>query len=180
MDWLNQNSQAVLVLVGLVGLVVAGLYAYFTWGLWVETTHQVNVTQQMFEAGHRPWLSVESDWAAPPSPTSMSIDSILQNHGTVPAMVTRWWVKVHQGQRHIAEHDTKGAEISLCVFPGRHEKTKPVLISSDDAQRVLASPEHLRVDATVKYQGLGGRQYSTRVVAHLIGGHIVTERHEVT
>jgi hypothetical protein len=37
------------------------VYAWFTWGLWTEAKHQAEITRQMFEAQHRPYLSFRTD-----------------------------------------------------------------------------------------------------------------------
>ena len=44
---------------------VAAVYAGFTWGLWTEAKHQAEITRQMFEAQHRPYLSFRTDMLNP-------------------------------------------------------------------------------------------------------------------
>jgi hypothetical protein len=60
------TSNTVIAIATAVNVVVTTIYAIFTWRLWQETRRQAGLTGQqaaqtreMFEATHRPWISIE-------------------------------------------------------------------------------------------------------------------------
>jgi len=77
-----------------VGAVVAAVYAVFTLLLWEATRKQAEITRRIFEAGHRPYLTVRTQ---EPTDTraqgNLSFKIVFENQGTVPADITAWEVR---------------------------------------------------------------------------------------
>jgi hypothetical protein len=181
-SWLQANNGAVIAIATVAGVLVAILYAIFTGGLWKETRRQAKITQRMFEASHRPYVSINPLWTTGDvdprtARRGISIEFTLENHGGVPAVVSRWQVVVQHRNVTVAENDA--GDFSLCIFPGGSEKVRPVKIAAEEAREIWNSPDPVSVDATVRYRGSYDRPYSTRVVAHLRPDVVVMERHEV-
>lgn len=158
-SWLQANNGAIIA-------VASTLYAVFTVFLWLATKRQAKITQRMFEASQRPWVSITV-----PSPTRddrrIQWDFWLENKGTVPAVLTAWHVSVSQRGKKIIERLESGVEIILAVFPGTQDKMRPVEIRDEP---VLAAQrgEATSVEAVVRDRELGETAYSTRVVYELV------------
>jgi len=77
-----------------VGAVVAAVYAFFTILLWRVTKEQAVITRRIFEARHRPYVTVR---AQEPTDTRVQGDllfnMVFENQGTVPADITAWEVR---------------------------------------------------------------------------------------
>jgi hypothetical protein len=57
-DWLNNHSGAIIAVVTALGVLVAAIYAYFTYGLWQSTQDLVRLTLLIDETR----LSIEQNW----------------------------------------------------------------------------------------------------------------------
>jgi hypothetical protein len=57
--WLDQHNGAVVAIATVLNVLVAIVYAFFTWRLWRQARHQATQTRAMFEATNRAWLSIE-------------------------------------------------------------------------------------------------------------------------
>jgi hypothetical protein len=66
LDWLNVNSGAVTAIATAVGAMVTAIYAFFTILLWRVTKEQAAITRHIFEASHRPYVTVRAQ--EPPEP----------------------------------------------------------------------------------------------------------------
>jgi len=94
LDWLNVNSGAVTAIATAVGAVVTAIYAFFTILLWRVTKEQAAITRHIFEASHRPYVTVR---AQEPPETHVQgrllFHMVFENQGTVPADITAWEVR---------------------------------------------------------------------------------------
>src|SRR2546425_9619449 len=81
MAWLDQHKDAVVAVATVVNVLVAIVYAFFTWGLWRQARHQASQTRAMFEATNRPWLSIEPVRQFGFSEAGVRLDFRLRNHG---------------------------------------------------------------------------------------------------
>ena len=126
-------------------LVAAGatvVYTFFTRRLWTETkrqaetaTHQAAtaerqaiIAQQMLDAAHRPWLSVELIPDVGTGPGTVYFASVLRNHGNVPGTVTKMTMRTARDGKMWAEGDPllphTGNPSNLCIFPGQLDELK--------------------------------------------------------
>src|SRR5437867_3269223 len=97
-EWINAQAPGLTFLATFAAAVVAGIYAWLTRKLWkatqtaaemareqavvakqqAETTSEmVTLTRQVFEADHRPWLSIVVEWG---TPTYRMLALRLENH----------------------------------------------------------------------------------------------------
>ncbi len=169
MCWLNENIgvvTAIGVLVTVAGVGGAWYYAFLTRRLWQTANRQADITQEMFEAGNRPWVTPTLGKPRL-DPNLVSFDLLLRNGGTVPADITRWEMQpsVVDGNgneqplvprveetpvgRSLSPHVTEG--IRLGFERGGHINT----------------PYRLRV--TIHYRGIARRTYWTTLSATLDG-----------
>ena len=91
--WLNTNS-------GAVTAIVTAVYAIFTIFLWGATRRQANLTREIFEATHRPHVSIEPRVLHPAHPGFIRLEMHLRNHGSVPAQITEWAASFRQPRRN--------------------------------------------------------------------------------
>src|SRR6266446_1947190 len=86
------TSNTVIAIATAVSVLVTTIYAIFTWRLWQETRRQAGLTGQqaaqtreMFEATHRPWISIEPFQQYAFADSSVRLAFRLRNHGSSPA-----------------------------------------------------------------------------------------------
>ncbi len=84
------TSNTVIAIATAVSVLVTTIYAIFTWRLWQETRRQAGLTGQqaaqtreMFEATHRPWISIEPFQQYPFTDSSVRLPSGYGITGTV-------------------------------------------------------------------------------------------------
>jgi hypothetical protein len=162
--WLNANSAAVTA-------VVTAVYAAFTVLLWWATKRQATLTQQTFEASHRPYLNV-----LPQAPAFVDrhIHFVfhLENRGPVPAVVTGWQGVVRYRDQVVPTRPGGSREVVRVVFPGSQERLGLVRVGEPDG---LRDASHLiTVEASVEYRGAGPRQFSTQITMELLATNEVT------
>ena len=87
--WLDQHNGAVVAIATVLNVLVATVYAFFTWGLWRQAQHQANQARAMFEATNRPWLSIEPVQRFGFSESGVRLDVRPRNHGPRAAFQTR-------------------------------------------------------------------------------------------
>lgn len=134
---------------------------------------QADLIRRMFEASHRPYLAVN---ATPPDHRSASGQSpwalqivapfVLENRGTVPAVVTRWTTEVRHGAATLESRDKKQPDMVLAVFPGVPH-TMHVEVTLLDRRPYFESGHPLVFTVRAEYTGLAGKSYSTRLATEL-------------
>ncbi len=196
LDWLDTHNGAVMAVATVLNVLVAATYAFVTWRLWrvakdqAQTSQQAwieahiqaeaamaaaraaneqaDLTRQMFEASHRPYLTIIA-----PDPTFLGDGRIrfiihLENKGTVPGVVTGWHVGVRYRGCKLIEQEFPEPKITRVVFPGVPERMPLLEISAANAAPIRGSGDAVLVEASVTYRGVGTKTYSTLVVMELI------------
>jgi hypothetical protein len=166
------------VLVGLAAVIVAAVYARLTRRLARaahrqadltaniarETQRQVEVSRQVFEAAHRPYIEVTLEDAFFVRADHYRARFEMTNHGAVPAVGITWAVTIsHEGQ----EIATEGSTAMRVLFPGGAR----VFVVDTGAENGANEPPPglTTIAVAVQYAGTSGRAYATR--ATLEGKH---------
>jgi hypothetical protein len=165
------TSNAILAIAAVVTVLITAVYAGFTMLLWRETRRQARLaaeaatqTREMFEATHRPWLSIEPFWLYTFTGTQVRLDFRLRNHGSSPAFVTRWirhW-DLDSSERPPVTAE-RGEQVAWCVLPGA--TADALEIKWGDPQGVWMRGSRFEVGAL--YHGADGRLRQTQLVATL-------------
>ena len=166
MAWLDQHKDAVVAVATVVNVLVAIVYAFFTWGLWRQARHQARQTRAMFEAANRPWLSIEPVRQFGFSEAGVRLDFRLRNHGHGPAFADSWVLRWGLGpnDRAPAPKDA-GVAVTWCVLPSADAWAKLLDLVSDAARGAWSSG--IRFEAAVYYRGADTREHWTRAVGLL-------------
>src|SRR2546425_5007664 len=140
MAWLDQHKDAVVAVATVLNVLVAIVYAFFTWGLWRQVRHQARQKRAMFEATNRPWLSIEPIQRFGFSESGVRLDFHLRNHGHGPAFADSWVLRWGLGPSDggPAPRDA-GFAVTWCVLPAADGWAKPLDLVSD-AARGASSP----------------------------------------
>ena len=163
--WLDQNGGAVTAISTLLGLAIAPVYARVTLGLWQETKRRADLAQQVFEASHRPYVSLTVQWdQSVVGVDLLFFETVFENHGAVPAVISKWDVRASRPDRGIGE--TGGSQGGLCVFPNR-TLALPVKFEGDG---IWPSSLPIRIEASVEYRGAGERTYRTTLATQIANG----------
>src|SRR2546422_4444160 len=99
MAWLDQHNGAVVAVATVLNVLVAIVYAFFTWGLWRQAKRQARQTRAMFEATNRPWLSIEPIRRYGFSESGVRLDFHFRNHWHRPAVADTWGLRLGLGPR---------------------------------------------------------------------------------
>lgn len=164
--WLEAHNGAVVAAATVANVFVAVVYAVFTWGLWRETRRQATQTREMFEASHRPWLSIEPIRRFGFSMSGVRLDFRLRNHGQGPAFADVWLIRWG-----LAPNDTgpvpkaAGTAVNWCLVPNGETWAKPLDLMADAAREAWLLG--VRFEAAVFYRGAGSEEYRTRLVGLL-------------
>jgi hypothetical protein len=177
--WLNQNS-------GAVTAIVTAVYAVFTILLWWATKRQAALTRRIFEASHRPhvslWVSDEDRGFAPAVDAlrvnaitenvgagvdTLRFNAIIENVGTAPAEVTKWEVSgslmdPDGGQEPVAPtggEKTRELLLGTCLFPGRKYAARLQFRHPG----IVGTPLPFRLRLTLEYRGDSKTSYRTRL-----------------
>lgn len=190
LNWLNQNSGSVVAVASMLGVLVAAIYAFFTWRLWQATTRQANIThalwsaterqanitQSTFDATNRPYVSVTPKWGnSIVDIDRLCFECVFENYGTLPAVVTRWRLQVCLPDREVATEELSESEMRLCLFPER-PYTKAVDFTGDG---IWPAPT-VHVDATLEYRGATDRVYRTRMMTRIANGRFESPCQEIS
>jgi hypothetical protein len=160
---------------------ITTIYGFFTILLWRVTRRQADaaaeqarltreqadLTRAIFEATHRPELSVAPIFKQAVNPGFIRLNFRLINHGRMTAVITNWSATLKRGDQLIAQADSLTG--TLVVFPGASSDAVPHIEMKGERAVILwwaESPEHgatLRVE--VLYRATGPSVYSTRMQA---------------
>lgn len=178
LDWLNKYSNLVIAL-------VTTVYAFFTILLWLATRRQAELTRLIFEATHRPEVSITPTLRYPAHPGSVRIDFIATNHGRVTAVLTEWSASLVHGDRTLAT--TEPLAGTLAVFADASVDAPSVQVAGEDAALLWRHPPTPAVylHVALKYRGTSGVQHVTRMsgIIRITGAQgLAMERveHEIT
>lgn len=155
---LDRHSGAVLA-------IVTTVYAFFTVLLWRATNRQAKISRQIFEASHRPWLTLSIR-----SVQWLAFGVRLKNEGTVPACNARWtarcWVKDSKGEEKevlpVDPEDSAWTHAGFLLVPNE-EMTFWLRFSE-------GLPDHepetrVRLDLLLNYEGVSPWRYWTSLTA---------------
>jgi len=142
--WINDHAAGLTFLTTVVATFVAGVYAWLTRKLWRETKEMVVLTRQVFEADHRPWLSIVIEWGTPPY---QMLAFRLKNHGRAPAIVNDWSISVIPPEAGSPQNP--GSRMSA-VFPGESD-SRPPIVFDDEFRKWDRHDRVVRVIATARY-----------------------------
>ncbi len=165
------TSNAVLAVAAVVTVGITAVYAAFTILLWRATRRQAELaaqaaaqTREMFEATHRPWVSIEPRQLYAFTESQVRLEFRLHNHGAGPAFVTRW---VRQWDLDSSDRPPLTAEsgeaVSWCVLPSG--SCEALALRFGNPQGVWRGGNRFEVAAL--YHGADGRLRRTRLVATL-------------
>jgi len=164
--WLNENSGAVTAMAALVGVVITTVYTAVTGALWRTTKRQATLTREIFEATHRPHISIRPHLLTAAHPGHVRIDFELKNHGSSPGIVTAWVARL--ATRH-TELATSGMSGTLCVFPGGTQNAPQLEVEGPPAGLLWQEQSIVTLDVRATYLGADPKtSYRTRVVAHAL------------
>jgi hypothetical protein len=138
----------------------AVVYTIVTWRLWQETKRQAITAQRMLDAAHRPWLSIALHIDHGSSDAALNVASIFENHGTVPATVTKATMRGVSANKTWGEGEQlvpTGNPQNLCIFPGRKAEL------GWGIPNVFAPGAFLRLTVEVVYRGAFERTYQTTI-----------------
>ena len=77
-----------------IAAVVTAVYAFFTILLWRVTKEQAAITRRIFEASHRPYVTVKAQEPIDTHvPGRLLFNMVFENQGAVPADITAWEVR---------------------------------------------------------------------------------------
>jgi hypothetical protein len=165
------TSNAVLAVAAVLTVVITAVYAVFTILLWRATRRQAQLaaqsaaqTREMFEATHRPWVSIEPFQLYAFTDSQVRLEFRLRNHGPSPAFVTRWvrhW-GLDSSDRPPLTAD-RGEHVAWCVLPGG--TADALEIKWGDPHGVWQRGNRFEVGAL--YQGADGHLRRTRLLATL-------------
>lgn len=172
LQWLNINSGAVTAMASAAVVVVTTIYAYFTIRLWQATKTQAEITRLIFEAGHRPYVSVMVRQLIPfieECQGHLKGTVVIENHGSVPAAITAWDIQGRLMNNQGHEQPVKLIKpiiptVDGCLAPHMRVTIKIHLVGSDlphNKNKALPALVHGHID----YQGLGPQVYRTNFEA---------------
>ena len=156
LTWLDQHNGAVIA-------IVTAVYAIFTVLLWLATKRQATLTQRIFEASNRPYVSVWAKEGEPQGSDTISFSLLVENVGSVPAEVIDWVVSATLsevgGEPRPVEQITYEDpwKIGAALFPGREYLVRVMFVEPG----LLRSPLQLYVRVLVKYRGPSERVHQT-------------------
>ena len=202
LDWLDKHNGAVVAIVSIAAVIVASWYAWLTRRVWHEMRRQVDTmqqtlieshiqseaaltaanaansqaeaTQQMFEAGNRPYLVITSgdpERRNHPNSSRMIVVGrfVLENRGSVPGVLTSWHLEARTGNNLLARpHHRTAPELVLAVFGGRTHTMPDIEIDIADRDTYYREQRSIFFEAEAHYRGLGDRAYTTRVVTEYV------------
>jgi len=171
LQWLNENSGAVTAVATVAGVLVATAYSVFAAFQWRATKQQADLTQRIFEASHRPYLTTA---VLEPTETGthgrLSFAVVFENVGSVPADITRWEISgtlmdleqhEHVVDRREPLHNPEGESL------GPHEQA---VIELHFAGGDLPNPPlPFRLRGMIEYRGLTRRIFRTQFDAERAG-----------
>jgi hypothetical protein len=170
LQWFNTNSGAMTGMAAVAGVIVAAVYAYFTILLWRATKTQAKITQLMFEASHRPYLSVTVRQLIPFLEAQREhLDSrvVIENHGSVPAAITAWDIQsslmIDRGpEQPIKLTEPITTPSGGCLAPHTLMTIKMHFVGNDLPQ-TQPQPRSIvpRVHGRLEYRGIGSQVYRT-------------------
>lgn len=166
-DWLQSYSEAVIALATVVGVLVAATYAFFTWRLWQETRRQAELTKDIFEATHRPWVAIHPTLKVGAIQARARLDFRLRNYGTAPAIVTSWSASASWRDSVLETEEPGSSAISLCIFPEGEEWAPPLVLIREGAMAAWLDDPPIQLRATVTYRGPAEARYSTSLSCDL-------------
>lgn len=178
MIWDFLASYRAGVVVALLGVLVAAVYAFLTWRL-AQTAKlqaeasaqqaraaadQARIARQVFEAAHRPYLEAAvTSLSSFTSPELFQISVIVKNYGPVPATLHTWQVLIRRQGQVLAETHLLPPEIGRCIFPGRDATLAFNRLPPGSFGVEPAGPTEL--DVSIQYRGSHGARYTTHIVA---------------
>ena len=135
---------------------VTTVYAFFTVLLWRATNRQANISRQIFEASHRPWLSLKLGQGRPTPRRTMTVS--ITNEGSNPALITYWNMSLRLKDRRTGL-DLPGGPLNSGppdrnLIPPRGELSVQIPFEFEGGER----PGY-ELKATVHYQGIGPWTY---------------------
>jgi hypothetical protein len=171
--WLNANS-------GAVTAIVTAVYAFFTILLWWATRRQAWLSNQLataagiqaeaakaqaditglsFEAANRPHIEIRAEENSFLFTTEhYSLRFVLENHGSVPAVLTGWRATVNLASgQHVVDRPHEPEDGGICIFPQRQ-----VIVALQRGEGPEVPAPEARVDVTVEYRGLPNSSYRIR------------------
>ena len=188
-DALSVVLTALALLVAVAGVVVAVIYARLTRKLAVAANRQADLTEALFETGHRPWLAIVCDYDIrqndhQDSPASFDTEITqhrdfslsLENKGSVPAIIVAWQVLVGR-DREEPRISRSQQGVETVVYPDVTERLTQITISDQwkqvkrlkDGEMIWeggeekreAAKRSVRLETSVTYRGVAKRHYVT-------------------
>jgi len=96
--WIQEDSSGLQAIFTAGAVLVAALYAWLTRQLASQARRQADVTREVFESSHRPWLNIflKGD-AHYTSANHFSATCSVKNYGNVPAVAVTWALRIEGG-----------------------------------------------------------------------------------
>jgi hypothetical protein len=167
-DWLNKNSAAVTAMAAVVAAAVTAIYSFFTILLWFATRRQAEITRQIFDASHIPYLSIRVEDATDMSEKGvLSFNLILENQGTVLAHIMKWELRGILTDLELKTYDLTHIDLlhspaDGTLVPGQKRIIQPRFYD----ERLTTTDLSFRLVVMVAYQGMGPSTYVTDFEAY--------------
>jgi hypothetical protein len=128
-----------------------------SWFLWKATHRTANVTQNIFEAAHRPYLMsvLSADWRV--EQQRFNFNTEIRNFGSVPARKLKGRIIATLGNREVKSWDDI-SPISLYLLPQQPIEF-PSWLDGDDFTDLWEHAAELRISVDVQYSGAGEQTY---------------------
>ena len=193
--WLSQNKDAIGslsailgVAVAIIGVIVAWNYARLTRRLAntardqtlltkeiaTETRRQAVISQQVFEASHRPYLETNLTELLLIDEQRHRFKITARNHGSVPAINVHWKLACSVGDDVLF---TLSSVIPFVLFPGEEREFR------GRGKEALTGVERqlpdVRAEVTVNYRSTAGLDYLTRLFLEWDGSAWRMTREEI-
>ncbi|MDH3444210.1 MAG: hypothetical protein OEN50_09835 [Deltaproteobacteria bacterium] len=162
LNWLNNNSGAVIVVV----IIVYGVVTIF---LLRESRNHTIATRKIFEASHRPYVSIKIVQTDSAGQDHMRVVMVFDNQGSVPANITTWEIKgslmgEDDWELDVPLQDPIQTPTGKSIAPLQRE-----LIHLNYMYTGLPDPESsFRLHGRVEYRGVASAIYITDIHAERI------------
>jgi xanthosine utilization system XapX-like protein len=139
---------------------------------------QARIARQIFEAAHRPYLSVAVKQLFYGDMSNFRILFAVKNHGPVPATLKEWRAEIRVANVGSVQRGPQAADAGICIFPDATEEME-FQAPGGWGGVVRPLPEGFEIDFSVEY-GFREAVYRTSLSARSEGGYleIVAQRVE--
>jgi hypothetical protein len=165
--WLAENKDQLGVLLTAAAVGVAAWYAGLTHRLAKSAQAQADVTQRMFEAAYRPYLSI--GFVPDPSffkksPDEFNFQFDLRAYGTVPVKVVTWRLELRDQDNNVLYRPSPPSGWDWWVYP--QAPAHRAIVSQESQPFHDGTNETVLVEVTATYKASHERVYTIHMRIH--------------